>query len=47
MNPFSRKDWKRAARKAQDGEGGPGWAIGGFIFIVVIIITLIDMFFNY
>jgi len=27
MNPFSRRDWKRAARRAQQGEGGPGWKI--------------------
>jgi len=39
MNLFSRQDWKREARKAQRGEGGPGWMIASVFMVLAILIT--------
>jgi len=33
MNPFSRRDWKKAANNPQ----GKGWIIGGVILILAIL----------
>jgi len=41
MNPFSRKDWKRSARKVQRGEGGPGWIIAAALLVVAVIVVLL------
>jgi hypothetical protein len=37
MNPFSKGDWKKAAKNPQ----GPGWLIGGVILVLAIIAAIL------
>lgn len=41
MNPFSRQDWKRSARRAQQGNGGPGWLLAGILLVIAIILAFV------
>lgn len=42
FNPFSRSDWKRSARRAQYGHGGPGWVLSGILLGAAIIAVILD-----
>lgn len=41
MNPFSRQDWKRSARRAQQGNGGGGWVLAGILLVIAIVLTFL------
>jgi hypothetical protein len=47
MNPLSKNDWKRAARRAIDGESSPGWTIAaGLIILLAILKYIIEYLFR-
>jgi hypothetical protein len=43
MNPFSRSDWKKAARRAarDPDHAGPGWPLAGLLLIVAVVVAII------
>jgi hypothetical protein len=40
MNPFDRRAWYKATRKAMHGDGGPAWVILGIIIITALLIII-------
>lgn len=43
MNPFSRNDWKKAARRAgQSGPADPLWFTVGLLVLIVILALLLQ-----
>lgn len=43
MNPFSRNDWKKAARRAarDPQNAGPGWLLAGLLLVLAIIVAIV------
>jgi hypothetical protein len=41
MNPFSRREWKKAAKDAQQGKNDILWIIVGLVIIAAVVLMFI------